>query len=700
MKNRIILITCIITLLFVMIGCKNNKNVTITLNPLNGEESEIITVRANEEINSLKIFTNPGYTFSGWFYDNELKRPINYPFKTEKNVVLYGGWFQNLNFQFDIESKTFGVLSVNYSSKVIEIPKMYGSFPVTRICESAFFSNEIIEKVIIPDTIKEIGDRAFAYCENLKEVNIPDTVEKVGNKVFSDCPKIKYNDNNGLKYIDNWLVDATIAVMEKAEFSEDTVGIFPNAFYQNKNISEIVLPKKIKKLYEGTFEGSSLSKLIINESLEEIDILAFRDTLNLKEIEVNSNNNYFSSVDGVLYNKDQTKLILYPSFKEAREYNIISTTVIIGERSFMNNEELTKINMSDNVKTIEKQAFYKCSALENVIFSKNLTKIEIEAFMLCSNLTTINLPLSLEEIEKDVFNRCYKVENLTVPFIKKGNKEITIAYLFGDDVKSLSSIKKLEILGGNCLTKTGIKGLTNLEKLKIGSYIEEIESGAFSDCLKITNFEMDNNPYFKLSDYLLYTNDGQTLIWCLPYIDYQVIKPLSTTKKILTNAFNGVSKINEIILNDGLVEIESNAFNSLLNLNKLIINGKVDILGQDICIGTPKVTIYVTDKSSGENWCEGWNTFNYPVKFNAIFPKIIVDEYERHIEIGESTNYSYIVIDGPDEYNIILTVINEGVGIIEDKKITGLKDGIIIITLEIEGYPESKSSLYIYVGNV
>ncbi|MGM9900324.1 MAG: leucine-rich repeat protein [Bacilli bacterium] len=697
MKNKMIYIFIAFLFIFFLSSC--NKTVTITLCPMNGEESEKITIKANQEISNLKSFSNPGYSFGGWYYDMGLKNKVEFPLTVNKSITLYGGWYENLNFEFDEVNKQYIVSSVKYSDKVIEIPSIYKFYPVTKIGPSAFFSNEIVEKVIIPDTITEIGESAFAYCENLKSINIPDTVTKIGNKAFNNCTNLVFNNINGLKYIDNWLIDATTAIMRNDELLDSTIGICPYAFYQNQNLDKVIIPSKVKAIFEGTFEESSIKELVIGDQLESIDIYAFKNTINLESVDVSVNNNYFSSSNGVLYNKEQTKLILYPSSKENTEYSILPTTIIIGKRSCMNNPYLKHLTFSNKIEVIEEYAFYNCSNLESVNFNDQLKVISQNAFRLCGSLTDIIIPSSVEKIETNAFAFCNNVVRMELPLTINDNT-ITISYLFGEDLKSLKSIEQLTILGTSTLRNNVLKGLVNLKKLTLDGAITNIESSSFIDCSNITSLSISDNTHYKIDNNILYTIDGKKLIWCMPYNENEIINILPTTLVIYANAFKDVTKVREIVLNKELKEIQTNAFNSLLELKKLVIDENVDITEQDICINTPGVTIYVISKSKGENWCEGWNTFNYPVVWGALFPKIIVDQYERHINIEETTTFSFDVMDAPENYEVIITYDNDGVGLISDNTVIGVKDGIIIISFEVKGYPDSRCCLYIYVGNI
>lgn len=703
MKKSKTLILLIVICCFLLIGCKKkDEYVTIKLNPLNDEQVEELRVKKDEKIYILKSFTMVGFMFGGWYYDRGLTKKVTFPLVAKSDMELYASWVENLTYEFDSTDNTYIVTSVKPGVKIIEIPEMHDGFPVTKIGEKAFFSQENVEKIVLPETIKNIGESAFAYCTNLKEINLPDSIEEIGNKVFNKCNKLIYQDINGLKYINNWLVDATTAVMERTSFLEETVGIFPYAFYQNENINTIVLPNKVKKIYEGTFEESSLTKLVINQSLKEIDLYAFRDATKIEEIEVNPSNNYFSSVSGVLYNKDQTKLILYPANRQNTKYEVLATTKIIGFRSCMNNNYLKELVIPNSVEIIESKAFYNCKKIEKISFGENVKKIETEAFMFCNNLEEINLPLSLEIIENNSFAGCNNVKSLSLPYLVNNNQEISIIKIFGDELEPLTSITSLSILSGTSITKTSLKGLINLRNLELGNSIYQIEEGAFSECTKINKFVIDDSQYFKVINNVLYSADKKIIVWALPYDNSKKIELLDSTEIIYSSAFKDIDQLQEIVVNETLKEVHGNAFYNLPNITKLIFKGVVDLFEQDICINTPNITIYMTQNKIGDHWSEGWNTFNYPVIWNAVFPKIKVDEIERHIEVGEQTTFSYEVINIPDDfkYNIKITVVNDGICLIDGNNVTGLKDGIIYITIEIEGYPDSAITLYIYVGNI
>lgn len=147
-----------------------------------------------------------------------------------------------------------------------------------------------------------------------------------------------------------------------------------------------------------------LKELNIGEGIKVIDIWAIANCPLLESINVDESNPYFSSVDGILYNKDQTELLFYPNGKTPLTTD--NSTSVTGGGTVVLPETVTSIR--DN-------AFYMCSNLYSIKFNEGLKNIGNKAFLKCENLQEINLPDTVKTIGADAFSYCNSVKSLEIP---------------------------------------------------------------------------------------------------------------------------------------------------------------------------------------------------------------------------------------------------------------------------------------------
>ncbi|MGN1421592.1 MAG: leucine-rich repeat domain-containing protein [Eubacterium sp.] len=147
-----------------------------------------------------------------------------------------------------------------------------------------------------------------------------------------------------------------------------------------------------------------LKELNIGKNIKTIDVWALTNCPLLESINVDEDNPYFTSVDGVLYNKDKTELICYPNGKTPLETD--KSGAITGGGTVV---------LPDSVKSIRDNAFYMCSNLYSVTFNEGLEKIGNKAFLKCENLQTIDLPNTVKTIGTDAFSYCNSVTSLEIP---------------------------------------------------------------------------------------------------------------------------------------------------------------------------------------------------------------------------------------------------------------------------------------------
>ena len=547
----------------------------------------------------------------------------------------------------------FGWLTVNGYNGAdddVSVPDMIGESKVEAIGMECFskhkdkkqlkFLQKELKSVVIPDTVRLIGDRAFKDCSALESVTLPKGLKRITTGMFENCSKLN-----------------------------------------------ITIPDSVAIIHAEAFEGCNLNTINIPSSVTDIDSTAFgivdgKGMPKLEAIEVENNSLCFKSVDGVLFSKDGKVLLKYPQARKSDKYVIPDGVVEIAENAFALASKLKNVVMPDTVEIIGKFAFYHCPKLSKINIPEAVNRIDRFAFEGDESLGDITL------IRPDIqLGHCafYKCKNLTIYAVKNSSvydyaKEykVRVKPLENDDktdsIKTDSSIPKcwkyengwLKEYSGNDselvipasfgdqkvigLGGSLFEGKKALKKVIISEGIEIISNNVFRGCKSLVEISFPESLRAVGANYTINGYpEGDTPFHRTPWEDkagnmviagkvlvsyrgdeesvtipegIKVIGELAFRKKsnlktvelpstveiIGRAAFEGCSSLQQIVLPDGIKSIKTVAFYGCNSLKEIVLPGSLQSFESDSFEGCSSLERIVVDNSQGHfstgDFCE------------------------------------------------------------------------------------------------
>ena len=333
---------------------------------------------------------------------------------------------------------------------VLTIPAMLGVYPVTGIKDRAFSFCSKLTSITIPDSVVSIGYAPFGYCDKLTSINVGES-----NASYSSVDGVLYNKNQTV-LIQCPAAKTSINIASSTTVIESgallgceylTVISIPNSvtqleptlFISCTSLVTINIPASVTNIYSALNGCSSLLAINVDASnsnyssidgvlydknqtnlitvpcaatsvnipstTTSIDFYAFSNCVKLTAITVDASNLNYSSADGILYNKDKTTLVKCPATKAP--VTIPSSVSFIGKCAFEDNISLTSITIPGTVSIIGDYAFESCSKLAKVTILNGVTSIGDWTFSFNSKLTAVAIPDSVTYIGDSAFSTFY-----------------------------------------------------------------------------------------------------------------------------------------------------------------------------------------------------------------------------------------------------------------------------------------------------
>lgn len=216
------------------------------------------------------------------------------------------------------------------------------------------------------------------------------------------------------------------------------ITIYPQAFLRCTSLTNVNLGNSVMNLGYDAFGGcSNLTSIVIPASTTSVDVHAFWGCTRLAEINVAPLNSVYGSLDGVLFDKSQTTLVLYPEGKLVSNYAVPNGVTNIGPRAFYGRANLTGVTLPETLTSLGEFAFGWCNNLTRVTLPNSLTNIQdghasiggvFGVFGYCTSLTNVIVGKDLAYMGMGTFWAC---TNLTAVYFQGNKPETVLAHLMG-----------------------------------------------------------------------------------------------------------------------------------------------------------------------------------------------------------------------------------------------------------------------------
>jgi len=340
------------------------------------------------------------------------------------------------------------------------------------IGEKAFANCTKITEIELPEGLRVIFGYAFYGCSSLAEVDIPHSVALIGGQAFRGCSALTKAVVNGpyAILVGEYVFGGTAAGFELHGYTDSTADTYASTYghtfvslgdipegavppalasgtcgasltwtlysdgelvisgsgtmtdwnsaeavpwhIYRSYIKTAVIENGVTSIGESSFNGTStLTSVEIPASVTWIETAPFFECDALVSISVAEESTSFCDVDGVLFTKDKTTILRYPSAKAGTSYTVPSEVTTIGCNAFLI-APLSSIVLPSNLKTIVYYAFQNCDDLTSIEIPASVQSIGEGAFRLSSNLESVKVHNPTAVFGENVFE--YVADNFAL----------------------------------------------------------------------------------------------------------------------------------------------------------------------------------------------------------------------------------------------------------------------------------------------
>ena len=325
----------------------------------------------------------------------------------------------------------------------------------------------------VKEGTKKISENAFSDAENITSLDLPEGLQEIGWGGFTDISVAKL------------ILPDTVTVIE------------PYTFQNCYKLQEVSLGS-IQNIPEGAFYAcNSLESILIPETVQTIEERAFTNCGSLMAVDVAEENEYYLSNEGVLFNKEETELLLYPSAKMEHSYTVPKNVTHIGYGAFQGVAQLESIDVESGSTTyyaedgilFERSGQRECNSIfEGRTLEEDTLDfgVSLHTFPLGKTIESYTLPNNVKTIAPRAF---FKNSSLKKLYINN-------AQYVGDEAFSdTENLKSVECLNLVCIGRIAFIN-SGIEHIDLPSTLRYISTQAFDYCsdMKYITFVSEEPP--------------------------------------------------------------------------------------------------------------------------------------------------------------------------------------------------------------
>ncbi len=589
-----------------------------------------------------------------------------------------------------------------YFMESVQIPES-----VTSIGNYAFYNCKSLKEITIPNSVTSIGNYAFYGCESLKSIAIP-AGTSIGECAFDACGNIEiittsenapmtalgeghswgnltwtldeegtliifgsgemenWNDEYDDMTSDVWSFRPYRDKIKKAEVCEGVTSIGKYAFSNCDFLKSITIADSVTNIGDYAFSDcDSLKSITIPDSVASIGVNPFYSCKELTSINISEQNPYLEVIDGVLFSKQDKRLICHPIALSTGSYTVpegtkvISTAafdytniktitipgsveiiesipkskpdlIISAENPYLKEIDGILIGQQDNrlitaspelsgdytipegIEIIGNNAFYYCNSLKNITIPDSVNSIGEAAFSCCFSLESVTIPDGVTEIGNEAFSWCEALKSVSIP-----DSVTSIGYCTFAICTSLQSINFSD--GITSIGNQAFVGCESLQSISIPDSVANIEYGAFGACTSLQSISIPDSV-ISMGDAVFGECESLQSI-SIPLIVAkrfdQVVgyETLPSLTSIICRIPDGVTRIEDealwnscitsVTIPDGVIAIGKRAFSDCRDLTSVTIPDSVIAMGDSVFEGcNDSLVVNVFRGSAAERYCE------------------------------------------------------------------------------------------------